>query len=237
MAPDPGPRLALVDDEPALRETVGLALRREGFVVDTFQDGRAAWSSFERALPGLVILDIVVPGVDGLELLRRLRRCSGALPILMLTSKGDEFDRVLGLELGADDYLSKPFSLRELVARVRVLLRRAALAERGEESPLDRRLRFDRLELDLDRYAAKIDGRDAALTVSEFLLLAALARRPGHVRSRNQLLEEVHPEDDSVSERTIDSHVKRIRRKLEVIRSDFDPIEAVYGLGYRLRGG
>jgi two-component system response regulator ChvI len=153
----------------------------------------------------------------------------------MLTSKGEEIDRVLGLELGADDYLVKPFSLRELMARLRVLLRRAALLAAGQPSPPERRLGRGRLELDLDRYQATLDGRGVALTVSEFLLLAALARRPGHVRSRAQLLDEVHGDDEAGSERTIDSHVKRLRRKLAAAASDFDPIDAVYGAGYRFR--
>ena len=237
MPPLPGPRVALVDDEPALRETVGLALRREGYVVDVYGDGAAAWSAFERVLPDLAILDVLMPRLDGLELLRRLRARSAALPVLILSSKGEEFDRVLGLEMGADDYLAKPFSLRELVARCRVLLRRAALAAEGRVSPPDRRLSLGPLALDLDRFTATVDGRDAGLTVSEFLLLAALARRPGHVRSRSQLLDEVHADDDSIAERTIDSHVKRLRRKLEASRPGFDPVEAVYGRGYRLKEG
>lgn len=230
------PRIALVDDEPALRETVGLALRREGFTVESYASGDSAWESFECGLPDLVVLDIVVPGIDGLELLRRLRARTDTLPILMLSSKGEEFDRVLGLELGADDYLSKPFSLRELTARVRVLLRRAALVATGKESPGDRRIVLGELELDLDRYAARLAGLNVGLTVSEFMLLAALARRPGHVRSRSQLLDDVHPDDDSISERTVDSHVKRVRKKLDALRTGFDPIESVYGLGYRIRG-
>ena len=235
MPPVPGPRVALVDDEPSVRETVGLALRREGFLVDVYGDGVTAWSAFERNLPDLAILDVLMPRLDGLQLLRRLRARSADLPVLMLSSKGQEFDRVLGLEMGADDYLAKPFSLRELIARIRVLLRRAALAAEGRESPPERRLSLGPIVLDLDRFTATVDGREAGLTVSEFLLLAALVRRPGHVRSRSQLLDEVHAEDDSVAERTIDSHVKRLRRKLEAIRPGFDPIEAVYGRGYRVK--
>jgi two-component system response regulator ChvI len=232
------PRIAVVDDEPALRETLALAFRREGFAVELHADGLAAWSAFERAapaLPDLVVLDILMPRIDGLELLRRLRALSAGLPILMLTSKGEEIDRVLGLEMGADDYLVKPFSIRELVARVRVLLRRARLVADGTASPADRLLERGRLRLDLDRYEATLDGRAVPLTVSEFLLLAALARRPGHVRSRGQLLDEVHGDDDAGSERTIDSHVKRLRRKLEAMAPGFDPVDAVYGTGYRFR--
>jgi two-component system response regulator ChvI len=153
----------------------------------------------------------------------------------MLTSKSEEIDRVLGLEMGADDYLTKPFSIRELVARIRVLLRRAQLLAEGRQSPPERVLTRGRLRLDQDRYEARCGDVRLPLTISEFLLLAALARRPGHVRSRSQLLDEVHGDDDSGSERTIDSHVKRLRRKLAEAAPDYDPIEAVYGLGYRLR--
>lgn len=235
MAAAEAPRVAVVDDEPALRETLALALGREKFRVELHADGFEAWRAFERELPDVVILDILLPRIDGLELLRRLRASSRDLPILMLTSKGEEFDRVLGLEMGADDYLSKPFSIRELVARIRVLLRRTALLAEGRESPPDRILTRDPLVMDLERYQAKCDGRMVPLTVSEFLLLAALARRPGHVRSRSQLLDEVHADDEASSERTIDSHVKRLRRKLAAVRRAYDPIESVYGLGYRFR--
>ena len=230
-------RIAVVDDEAGIRTTLEVALRREGFAVDLYADGLAAWQALPAALPDVVILDILLPRIDGLELLRRLRAVSRELPILMLTSKGDEFDRVLGLEMGADDYLPKPFSIRELVARLRVLLRRAQLLAEGRSSPPERLLRRGRLTLDLDRYEAWCGEARLPLTISEFLLLAALARRPGHVRSRDQLLDEVHGDDEAGSTRTIDSHIKRLRRKLEVAEPGFDPVEAVYGLGYRFREG
>lgn len=229
------PRIAVVDDEAGIRTTLDVALRREGFVVDLHADGLAAWQAFEAALPDVVVLDILLPRLDGLELLRRLRARSRELPILMLTSKGEEFDRVLGLEMGADDYLPKPFSIRELVARLRVLLRRAQLLAEGRSSPQERLVRRGRLTLDLDRYEAWCGEARLPLTISEFLLLAALARRPGHVRSRDQLLDEVHGDDEAGSTRTIDSHIKRLRRKLELAEEGFDPVEAVYGLGYRFR--
>ncbi len=229
------PRIAVVDDEAGIRATLEVALRREGFAVELHADGLAAWQAFETALPDVAVLDILLPRIDGLELLRRLRSRSRTLPILMLTSKGEEFDRVLGLELGADDYLPKPFSIRELVARLRVLLRRAELFAEGRSSPQDRLVRSGRLKLDLDRYEAFLGETRLPLTISEFLLLSALARRPGHVRSRDQLLDEVHGDDESGSTRTIDSHIKRLRRKLALAEADFDPIEAVYGLGYRFR--
>ena len=232
--PAPGGLIALVDDEESLRETVGFALRREGYRVDPFADGAAAWQSFEKSLPDLAILDVLMPRMDGLELCRRLRGLSERLPILFLTSKDEELDRVLGLELGADDYLCKPFSMRELIARVKVLLRRAAQAQEppgGEE----RVLASGRLRLDLQRYQASWNGVPVPLTVTELNLLHALVRRPGHVKSRAQLLAEAYPYDAYASDRTIDSHVKRLRRKLAEADAAFDAIETVYGLGYRFR--
>lgn len=232
--PAPGGLIALVDDEESLRETVGFALRREGYRVEAFSDGLAAWQSFEKALPDLAILDILMPRMDGLELCRRLRALSDRLPILFLSSRDEEFDRVLGLELGADDYLCKPFSVRELAARVKVLLRRAARREEPPGSD-ERVLETGRLRLDLPRYQAFWNGVPLPLTVTEFTLLQALARRPGHVKSRAQLLEEGYPNDAYASDRTIDSHVKRLRKKLAEADPSFDPIETVYGLGYRFR--
>ncbi len=232
--PKTGGRIALVDDEESLRETVGFALRREGYQVEPYADGLAAWQSFERSLPDLAILDILMPRMDGLELCRRLRALSERMPILFLTSKAEELDRVLGLELGADDYLCKPFSMRELTARVKVLLRRAAYREEPAGSD-ERVLQSGRLRLDLQRYQAHWNGAPIPLTVTEFTLLHALARRPGHVKTRAQLLEEGYPNDAYASDRTINSHVKRLRKKLVEADPAFDAIETVYGLGYRLR--
>ncbi len=228
-------RVALVDDEPHLLETVGFALRREGYLVETYADGVAAWEAFEAALPDLVVLDIVMPRMDGRELCRRLRTASETLPILFLSSRDDEFDRVLGLELGADDYLVKPFSMRELVARVKVLFRRLALssaAARPDEGDL---LRVGALTLDLARYQVSWAGTPVPLTVTEFRLLRALVRHPGHVKTREQLLSEGYPHDTYLAERTIDSHIKRLRRKISETAPEFDGIETVYGLGYRFK--
>jgi two-component system, OmpR family, response regulator ChvI len=227
--------IALVDDEETLRETVGFALRREGYRVEPFPDGLTAWRSFERGLPDLAILDILMPQMDGLELCRRLRALSERLPILFLTSKDEEFDKVLGLELGADDYLCKPFSMRELLARVKVLLRRAALREQPAGGDDERIVEVGRLRLDLRRYQAYWTGTPLPLTVTEFTLLYALARHPGHVKTRAQLLQEGYPDDTYVSDRTIDSHIKRLRRKLAAADPAFDAVETVYGLGYRWR--
>jgi two-component system, OmpR family, response regulator ChvI len=250
--PVPGRVVAIVEDEDGIRESVVFALEREGHAAAAYADGRRAWSVFDAALPDLVILDIGLPGMDGLELCRRLRSRSDALPIVFLTSREEEFDRVLGLEIGADDYLCKPFSMRELMARVKALLRRAALgpgltaeSRPGSEPGLSPGsiaesatvTQAGDLSLDADRYAATWRGRAVRLTVTEFLLLEALARRPGHVKSRDQLLEAAYPHDTNASDRTIDSHVKRLRRKFQEVDAAFDAIESVYGAGYRLRTG
>lgn len=226
--------VAVVDDEPHLRETLDYALRRDGHRVTCHADGREAWEALESAPPDVAILDVLMPRMDGLELCRRLRARSESLPILFVSSKDDEFDRVLGLEIGADDYLCKPFSIRELLARVRVLLRHLALLRSPCESEA-RRLRVGDLELDLDRYGVCWGGDDVALTVTEFLILRALAERPGFVKSRDQLMREGHPDDAYVSDRTIDSHIKRIRAKFRARGGELHGLETVHGLGYRLR--
>jgi len=200
---------------------------------EPYADGLAAWQSFEKTLPDLAILDILMPRMDGLELCRRLRGISQSLPILFLTSKDEEFDRVLGLELGGDDYLVKPFSLRELVARVRVLFRRRALAK--EPTAPAQVLVAGDLTLDLDRYEAAWKGQPLALTVTEFRILHALARHPGRVKTRQQLVAEGYPEDTYVSDRTVDTHVKRLRKKLTAIDPECEALETMYGLGYRWR--
>jgi two-component system, OmpR family, response regulator ChvI len=226
--------VAVVEDEPTIRESVCFALRREGYAPESFADGLAAWEAFSRALPDLVILDIGLPRMDGLDLCRRLRHRSVTLPIIFVTSREEEFDRVLGLEIGADDYLCKPFSMRELMARVKVLLRRSALHE-PPAGPEDHVIAAGELVMDPMRLTATWRGATVALTVTEFLLLAALARRPGIVKTREQLMEEAYPDRVTVSDRTIDSHVKRIRRKLEAVDRTFAAIEGIYGAGYRFQ--
>jgi two-component system, OmpR family, response regulator ChvI len=225
--------VAVVDDEDNLRETLAFALRREGYPVELYAHGAEAWGAFQRRLPGLVILDILMPEMDGLELCRRIRSISETIPIIFLTSRDEEFDRVLGLEIGADDYLCKPFSMRELLARVKVLFRRAALDAAPKRADAEAPLRIGDLELDLQRYAVKWKGLPVSLTVTEFMMLHALVRHPGHVKSRTQLHQDGYPHDAYVSERTIDSHIKRLRRKFEEVDAGFDKIETVYGLGYR----
>lgn len=227
--------ISVVEDEATIRELVCLALAKEGYRTESFDDGAQAWEAFARALPDLVILDIGLPRVDGLEICRRLRARSDSLPIIFVTSREEEFDRVLGLEIGADDYLCKPFSMRELMARVKVLLRRATAADAPIRANEDQPVICGPLAIDPLRLAVVWDGRQVLLTVTEILLLQGLVRRPGIVKTREQLMLDAYPDRVSVSDRTIDSHVKRIRRKFQAVDPAFDHIEGVYGAGYRYR--
>jgi len=228
--------VAVVEDESTIREAISAALTKEGYRVACFDDGMNAWEAFATKLPDLTILDIGVPRLDGLDLCRRLRGVSAAVPIIFVTSREEEFDRVLGLELGADDYLCKPFSMRELMARVKVLFRRASLAPAAQRSDDEQLVAIGDLILDPLRLAATWKSTAVPLTVTEFLLLQALARRPGVVKTREQLLQEAYPDAVSVSDRTIDSHVKRIRRKFESVDRTFSALDSVYGAGYRFLG-
>jgi two-component system response regulator ChvI len=227
--------ISVVEDEGTIRELVCLALAKEGYRTESFDDGARAWEAFARALPDLVILDIGLPRLDGLEICRRLRARSDSLPIIFVTSREEEFDRVLGLEIGADDYLCKPFSMRELMARVKVLLRRATAADAPVRSHEEQPVICGPLAIDPLRLAVVWDGRQVLLTVTEILLLQGLVRRPGIVKTREQLMLDAYPDRVSVSDRTIDSHVKRIRRKFQAVDPAFDHIEGVYGAGYRYR--
>lgn len=229
------PLIAIVDDEEHLRTTVSKALRREGYRTALYADGVEAWDVLERSLPDLLILDIIMPRMDGLELCRRVRAISRKLPVMFLTSRDEEFDKVLGLELGADDYLCKPFSLRELVARVKVLFRRAGLRPVGREPPAEEPVATGSLVLDTRKFTAEYAGRPVRLTVTEFRILASLAREPGVVRSREQLLADAFPQDAYMSDRTVDCHIKRIRKKMAEAVTGFDGVETLYGLGYRWR--
>jgi two-component system response regulator ChvI len=227
--------VSVVEDEDTIREMVCLALTKAGYRTEAFGDGMNAWEAFARALPDLVILDIGLPRLDGLEVCRRLRTRSANLPIIFVTSREEEFDRVLGLEIGADDYLCKPFSMRELMARVKVLLRRAAPAEPDSRASDDQPVRCGPLSIDPLRLSVTWKDRPVSLTVTEILLLLGLVRRPGVVKTREQLMLDAYPDRVSVSDRTVDSHVKRVRRKLQAVDTSFDEIEAVYGAGYRYR--
>ncbi len=232
--------IALVDDDRNILTSVSIALQAEGFVTRVYTDGQAALRAFADNPPDLGVFDIKMPQMDGMELLRRVREISGgvgAMPVIFLTSKDDELDEALGLAMGADDYITKPFSQRLLIARIRALLRRQDLA-RGVASPNDEAedaplLDRGRLVMDPARHKVLWDGRDVTLTVTEFLILEALAQRPGVVKSRNQLLDVAYQDDVYVDDRTIDSHIKRIRRKFRAVDGEFDAIETLYGVGYR----
>jgi two-component system OmpR family response regulator len=224
--------ILVVDDDPQIREVVRFAVGREGFRVCEAGNGRDAIEVFERERPDLVILDILMPEMDGTDVCRAIRRGS-TVPIIFLSSKDDEVDRILGLELGGDDYVTKPFSPRELVARVRAVLRRrvpAATPPVADEGA--RRVVHGRLSLDLDRYQATWDGREIVLTVTEFGLLRTLVRFPGKVYTREELMEGGYAYDNVVSGRTIDSHVRRLRQKFAAAGGE--PIETVHGLGYKV---
>ncbi|MDQ3077946.1 MAG: response regulator transcription factor [Pseudomonadota bacterium] len=233
--------IALVDDDRNILTSVSIALQAEGFVTRVYTDGQAALKAFADNPPDLGVFDIKMPQMDGMELLRRVREMSGGvgtMPVIFLTSKDDELDEALGLAMGADDYITKPFSQRLLIARIRALLRRQDLArgvarsdnDEGEDAPL---LDRGRLVMDPARHKVLWDGRDVTLTVTEFLILEALAQRPGVVKSRNQLLDVAYQDDVYVDDRTIDSHIKRIRRKFRTVDGEFDAIETLYGVGYR----
>ena len=224
--------ILVVDDDGHIREVVRFALERAGHAVREADDGGAALRAFAERPPDLIVLDIVMPEEDGLATCREIRKQS-RVPIIFLSSRDDEIDRVLGLELGGDDYVSKPFSPRELVARVAAVLRRTTAA--AAEPARVRLLQSGRLRLDLDRHRCEFDGRELVLTVAEFDLLRVLLSAPGRVFERAQLIERAYGGEHHVTERTIDSHVRRLRKKLGDV--GVDPIETVYGVGYRLREG
>jgi len=228
--------IALVDDDRNILTSVSIALEAEGFAVDTYGDGQAALDGIGRKPVDLVILDIKMPRMDGHELLNRLRR-SSTTPAIFLTSKDDEIDEVLGLKMGADDYVRKPFSQRLLLERIRAVLRRAESAPaKGENSESgDGLLTRGPLVMDSARHACTWRDQPVRLTVTEFLILHALANRPGHVKSRDQLMDAAYDDQIYVDDRTIDSHIKRLRKKFREVDSEFDSIETLYGLGYRFR--
>ncbi len=223
--------IALVDDDRNILTSVSMALEAEGFDVVTYVDGEEALNGLATRPVDLAVLDIKMPRMDGLELLQQIRQDSN-LPIIFLTSKTDEIDEVIGLRSGADDYITKPFSQRLLIERIRSILRRRG---GGEETASNRALRRGDLLLDPERHICTWCGLEVNLTVTEFLLLETLARRPGHVKSRDQLIDAAYGEHIYVDDRTIDSHIKRLRRKFKQIDSNFAQIETLYGVGYRYR--
>lgn len=238
-------RVALVDDDRNILASVSMALEAEGFNVASFEDSEAALENFHVSLPDIVVLDIKMPRLDGFELLQRLREFS-SVPVIFLTSKDGEEDELIGLKLGADDYIKKPFSQRLLIERIRALLRREQLAQAatpaapiGLSADVPPTPMHD-LVLDTERHLCLWKGKPVSLTITEFLLLNALVQEPGHVRTREYLLKIAYGESDQgyhpdTDDRTIDSHIKRMRRKFRDVDSEFDSIETLYGAGYRYR--
>ena len=228
--------IALVDDDRNILTSVSIALQAEGFITRVYSDGEAALKALVDNPPDLAVLDVKMPRMDGMELLRRLRERSST-PVIFLTSKDDELDEALGLAMGADDYIAKPFSQRLLIARIRAVLRRAEMrAVPLAESPAEEGAPLivrGRLSMDPARHRVTWDGKDVTLTVTEFMILEALAQRPGVVKSRNQLMDVAYQDDIYVDDRTIDSHIKRLRRKFRAVDDEFKGIETLYGVGYR----
>lgn len=231
--------IALIDDDRNILTSVAVALRAEGFLTRVYTDGDIALKALIDNPPDLAICDIKMPKLDGIELLHRLRKVS-ALPVIMLTSKDQESDETMGLAAGADDYITKPFSQALLIARIRAILRRVdsirsdgGIVVSEDNAPITR----GRLTMDPQRHRVHWAGREVALTVTEFMILEALATRPDVVKSRNQLLDVAYQDDVYVDDRTIDSHIKRVRRKFRVVDPEFDGIETLYGAGYRFSDG
>jgi len=227
-------RIALVDDDRNILTSVAMTLEAEGFEVETYNDGQSAFEAFCRRMPDMAVLDIKMPRMDGMDLLQRMRQKS-SIPVIFLTSKDDEIDEVLGLRMGADDYVKKPFSQRLLVERIRALLRRQEAINTGEDAATEETRMMERGALRMDplRHSVSWKGREVALTVTEFLLLQALAQRPGFVKSRDQLMDVAYDDQVYVDDRTIDSHIKRLRKKMRTVDDDFSAIETLYGIGYR----
>jgi two-component system response regulator ChvI len=227
--------IALVDDDKNILTSITMLLEQEGYHVRSFTDGASALTALAANPPDLAILDIKMPRMDGLELLRRLRQ-SGDLPVIFLTSKDEEIDELMGLNAGADDYIRKPFSQRLLLERVKAVLRRAeghkaAAGPEGKKEALTR----GKLALDPLRHECTWDGKPVRLTVTEFLILQCLAQRPGFVKSRDSLMDAAYDDQVYVDDRTIDSHIKRLRKKFKQVDDSFEAIETLYGVGYRYR--
>ena len=219
-------KILIVEDEADLAQILAEYLQRDGFVATTIADGLVAMAELQRAPPDLLLLDLMLPGMDGISILRELRKTS-ELPVIMVTARSDEIDRLLGLELGADDYICKPYSPREVVARVKTVLRRTQAAAGATAT-----VAGSVLEIDAEALQACVGGRKLELTPKEFRLLQVLAARPGRVFSRAQLLDALYADNLEVSERAIDSHLKNLRRKLAPAFPDEEPIRSIYGIGF-----
>lgn len=232
--------IALVDDDRNILTSVTIALEAEGFRVRTYPDGQKAWDALSKNPADLAVLDIKMPRMDGMELLRKLREVT-SMPVIFLTSKDEEIDQLLGLRMGADDYIGKPFSQRLLIERIRALLRRVEMSSKESEpeemANADEVMVRGNLVLDPMRHRVTWNDKDVTLTVTEFLILQTLAQHPGHVKSRDQLMDAAYTDDVYVDDRTIDSHIKRLRKKFRIVDSDFSAIETLYGVGYRYKDG
>ena len=229
------PTIALVDDDRNILTSVGMALENEGYSVQKYSDGATALQGLQDSPPDMAVFDIKMPRMDGMELLRRIRQKSD-LPVIFLTSKDDEIDELFGLKMGADDFIKKPFSQRLLVERVKAVLRRISSREPGA-APTDAAKVIERgkLSMDPDRHSCSWDGKAVTLTVTEFLILQSLAQRPGIVKSRDALMDAAYDDQVYVDDRTIDSHIKRLRKKFNAVDESFDGIETLYGVGYRFK--
>jgi two-component system response regulator ChvI len=230
------PTIALVDDDRNILTSVSIALEAEGYRIMTYTDGASAVDGFKTSPPDLAILDIKMPRMDGMETLRRIRQKSD-MPVIFLTSKDEEIDELFGLKMGADDFIRKPFSQRLLVERVKAVLRRSAKDGQpiAKESESKTTLERGQLLMDPERHTCTWKGDAVTLTVTEFLILQALATRPGVVKSRNALMDAAYDDQVYVDDRTIDSHIKRLRKKFKLVDDDFEMIETLYGVGYRFK--
>ncbi len=228
--------IALVDDDRNILTSVSIALEAEGYQINTYSDGVSALQGLEDNPPDMAIFDIKMPRMDGMELLRRLRQKSD-LPVIFLTSKDDEIDELFGLKMGADDFIRKPFSQRLLVERVKVVLRRGQNRETPEVTEQERSSIIERgkLVMDPDRHSCTWDNKQVILTVTEFFILQSLAHRPGIVKSRDALMDAAYDDQVYVDDRTIDSHIKRLRKKFKAVDDSFDAIDTLYGVGYRFK--
>ena len=224
-------KIILIDDDNNILTSVSVALKSEGWVVETYSDSEQGLIALQRNTPDIAILDIKMPKLDGMEVLKKLRETND-VPVIFLTSKDDEIDEAIGLRMGADDYITKPFSQKLLIERIRAVLRRSSYKNNDVSDKLIQR---NDLSLDPDRHLCKWKGEEIRLTVTEFLILYSLAHRPGLVKNRDQLIDAAYGETIYVDDRTIDSHIKRMRRKFRVFDKDFDHIETLYGVGYRYR--
>tara|TARA_Y100001970_G_scaffold4958_1_gene5614 strand:- start:20134 stop:20826 length:693 start_codon:yes stop_codon:yes gene_type:complete len=225
-------KICLIDDDQNILASLSLALKSEKFDVETYSDGISGLEALEKGNFDIAILDIKMPRLDGLEVLQKLRNSSD-IPVIFLTSKDDEIDQLLGLKMGADDYITKPFSQKLLIERVKVILKRTAFSKNENLNQNDSLIERGDLLLNMDRHECHWRNERIKLTVTEFLLLETLVNRPGYVKNRDQLMSAAYSDDLYVDDRTIDSHIKRIRRKFKAIDNDFDSIETLYGVGYR----